>query len=238
MSQLRYALAAGVHACVADDQVVFLDLRQDRYMCLDRESSLSLLPIVTGLLAGDSAAEPTTHAQEDLLSGLASKNLVTSQLTNRRSSRVLLLPRAAEGLPMEVHERLRPGLRDVGNFYSATVRASLALRLLPIQSVVEKERRRSHALARIANPDSFEAARAAELMSIFRALHVFSSIRRQCLFHSLAIKLFLSQYAISPRWVFAVRMNPFGAHCWLQHERWVLNDDVEYISTFTPIMVV
>jgi hypothetical protein len=33
-------------------------------------------------------------------------------------------------------------------------------------------------------------------------------------------------------------MNPFGAHCWLQHERWVLNDDVEYISTFTPIMVV
>lgn len=237
MTEHRYALTSSVHACVADDQVVFLDLRQDRYLCLDKETSLSLRPILSSLLLADAAtAYPSTQAQQAVLSELARVNLVTSDITGRCSRAPLILPRAAEALPEEMRDRPALGLGHVTNFYLATLRAGLALRILPIQSVVENERRR--ALTRVGTQESFEPARAAELMSIFRSLHVFSSIRRQCLFYSLAIKLFMSQYAMFPQWVFGVRMNPFGAHCWLQHQRCVINDEVEYVNAFTPIMVI
>lgn len=35
-----------------------------------------------------------------------------------------------------------------------------------------------------------------------------------------------------------VRTNPFGAHSWAQHEDEVLNDSVEEVLRFTPILIV
>ena len=57
-----------------------------------------------------------------------------------------------------------------------------------------------------------------------------------CLFDSLALIHFLARFRVFPDWVFGVTADPFEAHCWVQTGGVVLNDTVERVSAFTPIM--
>jgi hypothetical protein len=59
-----------------------------------------------------------------------------------------------------------------------------------------------------------------------------------CLYDSLALVEFLAHYRLFPQWVFGVMAEPFAAHCWVQQDDRVLNDSVDYVRGFTPIMVV
>jgi hypothetical protein len=72
----------------------------------------------------------------------------------------------------------------------------------------------------------------------FHALRQYYPREYLCLFDSLALVEFLARYDVFPHWVFAVKMEPFGAHCWVQDGSVVLNDTVEYVREFTPIMVI
>jgi len=38
--------------------------------------------------------------------------------------------------------------------------------------------------------------------------------------------------------VIGIRPDPFLAHCWVQHKGLVLNDDIDNVRTFTPILVI
>jgi hypothetical protein len=76
----------------------------------------------------------------------------------------------------------------------------------------------------------------ADLVRSFQVLRPIFPRRYLCLFDSLALVNFLAGYGIHPDWIFAVREDPFTAHCWVQQGGVVLNDEVEHISLYTPIM--
>jgi hypothetical protein len=59
-----------------------------------------------------------------------------------------------------------------------------------------------------------------------------------CLFDSLALLLYLARYDLYPMWVFGVREAPFFAHCWVQVGPIVLNDHLDKVIPYTPIMVI
>lgn len=77
-----------------------------------------------------------------------------------------------------------------------------------------------------------------ELVSIFHALRPFYVRRYRCLFDSLCLIEFLATFGHFPQWVFGVKAAPFGAHCWVQKDRCVLNEHVECVRSFTQILVV
>jgi hypothetical protein len=56
------------------------------------------------------------------------------------------------------------------------------------------------------------------------------------LFDSLALLEFLAVYRFFPRIVFGVVADPFQAHCWLQDDAVVLNDDLERLGKYQPIL--
>jgi hypothetical protein len=58
------------------------------------------------------------------------------------------------------------------------------------------------------------------------------------LFDSLALVHFLRGFGFHPQWVFGVKLDPFGAHCWVQQDGGLLNDELDRTTLFTPIMVV
>lgn len=60
----------------------------------------------------------------------------------------------------------------------------------------------------------------------------------RCLPRSIALALRLARYGASTNVVIGVRTNPFGAHCWTQLGETVLNDSVEEVLRYTPILVV
>ena len=85
---------------------------------------------------------------------------------------------------------------------------------------------------------TFDLHRASLLVHDFLSLRPLFPRKYLCLFDSLALLEFLSKYGLHPSWVFGVQPDPFEAHCWLQHQDTILNDTVEVVSTYTPIMAV
>jgi hypothetical protein len=77
-----------------------------------------------------------------------------------------------------------------------------------------------------------------ELVAIFHHLRAYYVRKYLCLFDSLALIEFLARYRHFPQWVFGVTAEPFNAHCWVQEQDCVLNDTVEYVRGFTPIMAI
>ena len=60
----------------------------------------------------------------------------------------------------------------------------------------------------------------------------------RCLPRSIALALRLARHGFAAQLVIGVRTNPFGAHSWTQHEGAVLNDSVEEVLRFKPILIV
>lgn len=60
----------------------------------------------------------------------------------------------------------------------------------------------------------------------------------RCLPRSLALALRLARHGCQANVVFGVRLAPFAAHCWVQAREEVLNDELEDVLRYTPILVV
>jgi len=60
----------------------------------------------------------------------------------------------------------------------------------------------------------------------------------QCLFRAYLLRAFLASRGRGATWVFGVRTWPFSAHCWLQVGDVLLDDDVDRVALYTPIMAV
>lgn len=58
-----------------------------------------------------------------------------------------------------------------------------------------------------------------------------------CLYDSLALRLFLQRRSIAVDLVIGTKLHPFAAHCWLQDGTIVLNDSLAAARGFVPILV-
>jgi hypothetical protein len=97
------------------------------------------------------------------------------------------------------------------------------------------------AAARGAHAEAAEGLMSAKLVRrslVFRRLLPWSPVQEACLFQAALLLEFLRQAGLTADWVFGVRTWPFGAHCWLQAGPTVLNDTVDRVTAFDPIMVV
>lgn len=60
----------------------------------------------------------------------------------------------------------------------------------------------------------------------------------QCLYRAYLLRAFLASRGRGSTWVFGVRTWPFSAHCWLQVGDVLLDDDLDRVALYTPIMAV
>lgn len=60
----------------------------------------------------------------------------------------------------------------------------------------------------------------------------------QCLYRAYLLRAFLASRGRGATWVFGVRTWPFSAHCWLQVGDVLLDDDLDRVGLYTPIMAV
>lgn len=57
----------------------------------------------------------------------------------------------------------------------------------------------------------------------------------KCFLDSYILFTLFNRRSISVDWVFGVELYPFRAHCWIEYEGIVLNDNLERVSACTPI---
>jgi hypothetical protein len=246
----KYMLAPHVHGCRADAHVVLLDVKRDKYLGVDGQTADFLgtwiadwpIRVQQGMksLAVESDA---TESGMCLLAQLLELGMLTlypgGQVTRRSA-----IPAAATELiaPADCLEP-RVTASDVWAFTTSIVRARLLMGFKSFEEILLRCRARASSSAGRAVGDAavdeFDLDYARERVGTFELLTplLFSSYNR-CLFTSLALSEFLAHSRLFPQVIFGVLATPFEAHCWLQYRGVVLNDTLEHVRAYVPIMSV
>lgn len=239
MTTETYQLANDAYVCLANDLLVFSKLHDDRYCCLNRANTYAALQVFREFpLPKNSRCANHQVADEELkgvvLRALADAGLVVGGDRHGKAFAPFRISVPTTNVSLRgLPAGSRTGIRHWESFLRATIKASWSLRRQPIHRIVCNVAERH---GRINKPDSKNVDRLRKLTSIFHGLRPYYPRGYLCRFDSLALIEFLAGYEQYPIWVFGVKSQPFGAHCWVQDGSCVLNDSVDYVSRFTPIM--
>ncbi len=249
-STSAYWLSKHVHLCMSGNQIVLLDLKNDRYMAIDAAHARPLAGLVRGWPAANaepvesSASIDSTDTARVVARVMMDRGLLTRDYALGKDAApvamappftTLVLPPSL--LPGENELPLPMNSRHVSTFLTAAVVTVAKLRWRSLEGIVRDVMHRRLSRMKSSHSCSMEVAKG--LVAIFRRLRPFAfTAQNACLFDSLALLNFLSRYRLFPHWVFGVRTAPFAAHCWVQEGNTVFNDSVEHVSFYTPIMVV
>jgi hypothetical protein len=247
----QYALARHVFVCVQGEHVVFLDVRKDRYFALESAKTAGLGYFVPGWpvaepIAGGFAqhttdatarvlAETVDHATlSGVISVLLQKEILTADPAKGKSAdATAVTPLRGDLTADALDERPRIGPLLFSRFITAAIRAQLLLNYKTFETVVERVKCRPKRATSITESELLA------LVSAFARLRpFFFTAKDACLFDALSLCEFLAGYRVFPNWVFGVQSRPFAAHCWLELDGVVLNDTVDYVQRYKPIMVV
>lgn len=236
-----YRLADDVFLCLAGERYVFLDLRRDRYLSLSRLNTDRFI----AYFSGSDKARPTTPDVQSIrdcdethrvVQTLTDKGILVTTGESGRAVEVTTLDTPERTLLVEGKD-YKPvvRLKHWIMFLRASVKASWKLRFYSMQRTVQSIDRRKQQRNKSCS-DEHETLQ--QLLTIFHRLRPFYARKHLCLFDSLALIEFLAYYRLYPQWVFGVVAEPFGAHCWVQNDQYVLNDRPEYVRGYAPIMVI
>jgi hypothetical protein len=232
----QYAICAHAYTCVAGKHLVFLDLGQDKYLCLDLEATTTLLPYLRGrslvfqdLLLSQCA---TWAGVSRILAELEQRNLIAQLPLDQAPPSIeqFALPtRSISGATGNKYQRTAAGACA---FILAVTRSAVLFRWRTLAKTVAHVTQRRHSAVASRSDVGHEP-----LVQCFASYRSRFGKKDACLFNSLALLDFLALHGLYPKLVFGVSMRPFHAHCWVQHEDTVLGDTLERVSQFTPIMV-
>jgi hypothetical protein len=217
-----------VHFCRRGHELIFLDLRKDEYTLLTGHEAQAFSSLMPG--AENAESVPTD------LTRFVDSGLLTFEPSEGRAILPTVLDWPAERIAhLAAHSAARINLKHFTNFAIACSTAAYCLRFQQIERIVRSIEARKEAARRsgIAGTENAE-----ELVATFNKLRGFFPADYLCLFDSVALVHFLARYAVFPTLVFGVRFAPWGAHCWVQDGPLALNDDVETIEDYVPILAV
>jgi hypothetical protein len=233
-----YCLTRDSYACLAGNYLVFSDLRGDMYRCLSRENTEIVLRSLPGFQVTN--APPAAGANcinaahlQRVMGVLSSAGLVCNAASGR-SFAPIRVPVPTASLVSDsgpTAPRPRPG--HFASFLHACLKASAMLRMQSIRRTVRSVEAHRHRLCKV-NRLGLDSMH--NLTRSFHRMRPYYGRAYLCRFDSLALIEFLFSHRCLPLWVFGVKCEPFAAHCWVQDDNYILNDSVEYVQRFTPIM--
>lgn len=216
---MGWTLAPGVGFCFAGDQLIFLDLRTDRYLALrgDRRAAFERLR---------AREENDSEAMTALL---ATGFFVRSESESRFDPVDIAVPAVDLGIRRRSRLRLPMIAAAARDLYWAR-RALAPDRLATTVTDLHGQKR-----TKTGDPDTDAIAKIAADYASARTL---VPVPPRCLIDSLALFRLMLRHDLAPTMIFGVRPAPFAAHCWLQSSEHVLTGSVDDAHNFTPIFVI
>jgi Transglutaminase-like superfamily len=237
---MEYFIGPQVFLCRSSRYVVILDVRRDRYCSVLREQFELLAPWLNGWTDAYSPDRPDhpTDAAAEVARVLLSQGILTPDPTGAKPVRPITIPAPKSRVTLDRRPSHAVLFAKTAAFFLACRRADTALQRIRLETVVAHVASRRLPGGRPQLVTTASKARATYLTAVFDALRLFYPRPYLCTFDSLALLEFLASEGVHPRWIFAVRAEPFHAHCWVQCGETLLNDRIERVSRFTPIMAV
>jgi hypothetical protein len=163
------------------------------------------------------------------------QGLLTQDATRGKSAEPVVLPRVEQALyRWDSRSTPRIDTRDIVGVARAVTQATISLRLRQLRHTAARIGQRK---ARARSAASVDAMR--DATAVFLALRpIFYTVGGRCLYDSVVLLDFLAARRLFPVWVIGIRMMPFAAHSWVQYENAALNDDPEFVRSFTPILAI
>jgi transglutaminase superfamily protein len=236
-----YRIPDHVYLCKTREGILFLDLRDDRYLSVSGEELESLATLIPGWPISAPAEIPPDNDDraKQVARALQDAGLLTAnQAVGKSAHPPTLVPAVSSVLEQQhSHPRSRNAVVVLILLIYATLKVSLLLKFRSLESAIQTARQRKR--KRDDPADILNGDLIARLTSDFLRLRplVYSS-RNKCLYDCLVLLEFLFRFDVLPTLVIGVTTVPFKAHCWLQHGTLVLTDYAEHTRAYTPILVV
>jgi len=222
---MAYEIGNGLYCCVAGTRLVFLDLIQDGYFGLPERV--------------DGAFQECLRCQTDFLAvtQLPIEIVRSARIRAGAAARLRILPSLPEpdqsrcDGPRE-HAKLRHVLEATlrqANAAKALTKSPLSEIILHLQATKAR---------RPICSDSTGGEKVGEIAMAFRASRLLVNNHDKCLQRSIAMCRFMSSRGHFPNFVMGVKFKPFAAHAWVQDGTLVLNDEVDNVLPYTPILIV
>ena len=248
MKNSSYYLAKNAFVCLIDNHYVFLNLGTDEYLCIGVNDSVAvrhIFGVKNYLQDCDEHIEfyekeaCTADDDDQAIKGLVANGILVSDVRKGKPPSLLNKEIPADNTSLDLTDP-RPDIRisHIWHFFAAALTASFNLRWQSIENTVrfiERRKKKKREGSKIV-PESSGAT--TNLFRVFHALRPFYPRPYLCLYDSLALIHFLARYDIYPEWIYGVKLKPFGAHCWVQSDKMVINDIVDNVRDYTPIMSV
>ena len=221
MTDSNWRFPSHVHATTSGGDLVLLDVRSDAYFCL---------PDVGQDFQGSAADRAVGTLPLEVRTELQAAGLLVRSDGAPSGERPALAPRDDlfdQPFPA-------PTRRERLDFARALVVMAWTYRGRPFEHILADASARSLALGR---GEGMVGEALVRRSQVFRRLLPWSPVQGACLFQAVLLLEFLGQAGLTADWVFGVRTWPFGAHCWLQAGSTVLNDTVDRVAAFDPILV-
>ncbi|MBX9815470.1 MAG: hypothetical protein A4S12_04415 [Proteobacteria bacterium SG_bin5] len=219
------ALRAGISFCDVSDRLLFLDVVADRYFCLGEKAESAFRKMISrhDLDPGEMRA----------LAGLLRSGILAE--TDDADVPMAFSPPdnpTASFLDISVQ---RADVRQVAAALSALAFTRLSLRFGHLHAVLRKlaDAKPSPSAAPTIAPESMQKVAAA----FERTARIVRS-HDQCLSRSVAVARRLAALGLPGDLVIGVRLRPFAAHSWVQAGAWLVNDRIDTVRTYTPILSV
>lgn len=216
---MNYAFAPGVFACLADGRLVILNVPADRYLMLPAETEASLLRLIENT--------PGKPGDREIHERLCTNGLVLQPSCRPR----LELCQATAPLCSLIDDGWPPpGACPVAIAGLSAIKAAMRLKVGGLDKTLRGVIAVRPPLQDSINQATGAAVAFAELRMTVRALD-------RCLPLSLALASAAKRRHGEVRLVLGVRCHPFCAHAWVQLGPKVLNDRLDTVHSFTPILV-
>ena len=219
---------------------IILSTARDRYLCVEHAGLVSIGDQLAGWNDERSAATcrpPLPTQAGDLVESLISRGIITSNpLVGKPFAEY---PYRAPESRLEASRMIdRKSISFLGKvrFFIACAVVDWRLRRKALPRLLDRiaRRRLRVDLAALNRAPPYTPT----LVAAFNALRPLYPRSYVCLFDSLALLEFLARYKCFPHVVFGVTADPFQAHCWLQDGSAVLDDDLERVRRYKPILSV
>lgn len=223
---MGYSLGEQWSFCVPEDQVILMDIERNAYVMLPPSLALAFERL--------RRRDPLDGQDVRSLEVLVQSGIIAQQQTDSAVNHCALPIQPKRGF--EEQDLLGWSLRDFLHATRALGRVRHALRHHNLAGILAqiREQQPGSRSASVANADLC----AREIASAFYRMNALVTRHDQCLLRSLAMIRCLQAGKVEANLIFGVATRPFRAHCWVQHRDLVLNDTLEGIRNYTPILVV
>jgi hypothetical protein len=237
----KYYLSDQAYCCEFDDGAIILDMGAVAYLGVDAEHLPNLRACVANWPNSGRSDESTATcigdtAFNELLADLLARGLLTTTPTKAHSLE-LKCPTKSFTSTDWVTTPPRIPVGHILHFCASLFWVLLRRRAGRLAALFRWIR--CHQTAIHGDQKSLSGHIGGDLLGSFFRLRIwFYTAYRHCLLDSLVLSVFLTKRRVPCALVIGVSTKPFAAHAWVQIGEYVLNDTVEHVQTFTPILEV